>query len=107
LEKHALPFEGRGIKEEKGGRLNSHPVCYPKHRDYSAEIGRGSNPQLYGGIARCVLMQGVAQLLPQTRGLLGLTPLAPPDLLRIDAVAIDNSLVNDAIEGTPGAERIS
>ncbi|QGM97754.1 cation-translocating P-type ATPase [Methylocystis parvus] len=66
-------------------------------RGLMAEFGRRPNPKLYGGLAISVLMQGAAQFLPPTRRLLGLAPLAPGDLLRIGAVAIGSSIVNDVV----------
>jgi Ca2+-transporting ATPase len=79
------------------GQLLHAVSCRSETRGLSAEFGRRPSPQLYAGVGASMLLQGVAQLLPPTRRLLGLAPLGAADLLRIGAVAIGCSLANDVI----------
>jgi Ca2+-transporting ATPase len=88
----AVTFHGLTI-----GQLLHAIASRSETRGLTAEFGRRPNPQLFGGVAASILMQGVAQMLPPLRRLLGLTPLGPGDLLRIAAIAVGSSLANDVL----------
>lgn len=79
------------------GQLLHAIACRSERRGLSAEFGRAPNAKLYAGVGASLLMQGLAQVFPVTRRLLGLAPLTPGDLLRIGAVAIGSSVANDFI----------
>ncbi len=79
------------------GQLLHSLACRSETRGLMAEIGRRPNTRLYEGVALSALFQCAAQFLPPTRRFLGLSPLRLRDVLRIGAVAVGSSLVNDAI----------
>jgi Ca2+-transporting ATPase len=70
-----------------------------------SELNRPANPTLYGAIAVSAGLQVLAQLLPATRRLLGLTPLGLVDVLGIAAIACGSTLVNSAIGSLVGDDR--
>jgi Ca2+-transporting ATPase len=88
----AVTFHGLTV-----GQLLHAISCRSETRGVSSEIRRRPNPRLYGGVALSLLFQGAAQFLPPAQRLLGLAPLGPGDLLRIGAIAIGSSLLNDVI----------
>jgi Ca2+-transporting ATPase len=77
------------------GQLLHALACRSETRGLSAEFGRAANRKLYSGVGASLFLQGMAQLFPATRRLLGLTPLGAGDLLRIGAIAIGSSVAND------------
>jgi Ca2+-transporting ATPase len=79
------------------GQLLHSLACRSETAGVTAEFRRPPNPKLYGGVALSLFLQSAAQLLPPARPLLGLTPLGLGDMLRIGAIAVGSSLMNDAI----------
>jgi Ca2+-transporting ATPase len=67
-------------------------------RGILAELGRAGNPTLYGTIAASAVLQVAVQAFPTTRRLLRLTPLGAGDLLRVGAVVLGSTLLNNVLD---------
>jgi Ca2+-transporting ATPase len=72
-------------------------ACRSETRGISAELFRPPSPKLYGGLAMSAALQALAQLMPQLRTLLSLTPLRVPDILGIAGIATGGAIINDFI----------
>ncbi|MGE0194863.1 MAG: cation-translocating P-type ATPase, partial [Methylocystis sp.] len=79
------------------GQLLHSLSCRSESRGIMSEIGRPPNQTLYGAVGASLLLQAAVQLFPLSQRLLGLSPLAAGDFLRIGAIALGSSFANDII----------